>query len=94
MRFEKRCACGDSTNSFRVDIGPFFVASCCEEKGYDSLGNPPKKMQESASKEETKETLTKEAVSSVVKTIDAINKAIKKPKKSKKKKDEPESQGS
>lgn len=35
---EKSCRCGDSKKRFKYDIGPFYVAECCEAKGYDALG--------------------------------------------------------
>lgn len=36
---EKTCRCGKSKKNFNVDIGPFFIAECCTEAGYDHLGN-------------------------------------------------------
>lgn len=41
--YEKTCRCGASKKSFNIDIGPFFVDSCCLEAGYDDLGNLKKK---------------------------------------------------
>lgn len=35
---EKTCRCGKTKKSFSVDIGPFFIAECCEEAGYNHLG--------------------------------------------------------
>ena len=37
--FKKKCRCGASEKSFKIDIGPFFVAECCIEAGFDELGN-------------------------------------------------------
>mgnify|MGYP000844095888 CR=1 FL=1 len=36
---EKSCRCGASKKRFKVDIGPFYIAECCEEAGFDNLGN-------------------------------------------------------
>jgi hypothetical protein len=35
---EKSCACGKSKKNFKMDIGPFYVADCCKDAGYDDLG--------------------------------------------------------
>lgn len=39
---EKSCRCGASKKRFKVDIGPFYIADCCEEAGFDNLGNRSK----------------------------------------------------
>lgn len=36
---EKTCRCGKTKKNFQIDIGPFFIAECCTEAGYDHLGN-------------------------------------------------------
>lgn len=36
---EKACRCGSIKKRFNMDIGPFFIADCCIEAGYDHLGN-------------------------------------------------------
>ena len=36
---EKSCRCGKIKKNFKIDIGPFFIADCCIEAGYDYLGN-------------------------------------------------------
>lgn len=36
---EKSCRCGKIKKNFKIDIGPFFIADCCTEAGYDHLGN-------------------------------------------------------
>lgn len=36
---EKSCRCGASKKRFKMDIGPFFIAECCEDAGFDNLGN-------------------------------------------------------
>ncbi len=36
--FKKICACGISGKTFKKDIGPFFIAECCEKAGYDIYG--------------------------------------------------------
>lgn len=36
---EKTCRCGKTKKNFAVDIGPFFIAECCEQAGYDHKGN-------------------------------------------------------
>jgi len=36
--FKKDCRCGSSTKNFKNDIGPFFIAECCEKAGYDIYG--------------------------------------------------------
>lgn len=35
---EKTCRCGKTKKNFKVDIGPFFIAECCTESGYNHLG--------------------------------------------------------
>lgn len=37
---EKSCRCGASKKRFKIDIGPFYVDSCCLAAGFDDLGNP------------------------------------------------------
>lgn len=37
---EKSCRCGASKKNFKMDIGPFYVAECCNAAGFDDLGNP------------------------------------------------------
>lgn len=39
--FKKKCRCGKSEKNFKFDIGPFFVADCCLDAGYDELGRKP-----------------------------------------------------
>lgn len=39
--FKVTCVCGDSEKSFKKNIGPFFVNTCCEKKGYDCRGKLP-----------------------------------------------------
>lgn len=41
--FTKKCRCGKTEKNFQIDIGQFFVDSCCLEAGYDDLGNMKKK---------------------------------------------------
>lgn len=36
--FEKPCRCGKAKMNFMHDIGPFYVADCCREAGYDNTG--------------------------------------------------------
>jgi hypothetical protein len=36
---EISCRCGASKKRFNINIGPFYIAECCEEAGYDHLGN-------------------------------------------------------
>ncbi len=36
---QKTCRCGKSSQPFKIDIGPFYIDSCCEEAGFDNLGN-------------------------------------------------------
>ena len=36
--FKRKCACGETEKSFKIDIGPFFVNECCEQAGYDVYG--------------------------------------------------------
>lgn len=35
---EKSCRCGKIKKNFQIDIGPFFIAECCTEAGYNHLG--------------------------------------------------------
>lgn len=37
--YHKTCRCGQSSNMFKRDIGPFYIEECCEAKGYDFKGN-------------------------------------------------------
>jgi len=37
--FKKKCRCGESEKNFMMDIGPFFIAECCEKAGFDEKGN-------------------------------------------------------
>ena len=34
-----KCRCGEQNKNFKYDIGPFYIAECCEAKGYDAKGN-------------------------------------------------------
>ncbi len=36
--FSVKCRCGKSEKTFQNDVGPFFIAECCEEAGYDHMG--------------------------------------------------------
>lgn len=35
---EKPCRCGKIKKNFKMDIGPFFIAECCIEAGYNNKG--------------------------------------------------------
>lgn len=37
--YKKKCRCGKAEKNFKIDIGPFFIADCCEDAGYDCHGN-------------------------------------------------------
>ena len=37
--FKIKCFCGKSEKTFLRNIGPHFHAECCEEAGFDHLGN-------------------------------------------------------
>lgn len=41
---EKSCRCGASKKRFKFDIGPFYIAECCEARGFDALGNSKSKV--------------------------------------------------
>lgn len=51
MLFNRTCYCGKSNKNFSIDIGPNYLGECCEEAGYDHLGNPPKPKVEKVKKE-------------------------------------------
>lgn len=54
---EKSCRCGKSKKNFSVNIGPFFIADCCTEAGYDHLGE---KVEAPPAPEEKKKETKKE----------------------------------
>lgn len=37
--FKIKCRCGTGEQSFKFDIGPFYIDECCTAAGYDELGN-------------------------------------------------------
>jgi hypothetical protein len=58
MMFKIKCRCGKMDKHFQKNIGEFFVAECCEQAGFDHLGEP--KVGTSAA--ETKPTVTDKVI--------------------------------
>ena len=51
MKRELSCYCGKSKKTFFNNVGDNYIGECCEEAGYDHLGNPPQKKEKKVQKE-------------------------------------------
>lgn len=55
---EISCRCGKTKKNFKFDIGPFFIAECCEEAGFNHLGELSKEKKAKAEIEDILQEIT------------------------------------
>lgn len=78
--FKRKCRCGKTEKSFKNDIGPFFMNTCCEAEGYDCRGKKPedyeKEKLEAESQPKEVEDPSKEQEDIKKKLADQMNKVF------------------